>query len=170
MTRYGVFLRAVNVGGTGKLPMAELRRICIECGFEQVKTYIASGNVALASALTPSEIAAKLEQALQGYAGKPVGVFVRSALELERIVADNPFADAKGNQVTAILLNSDPAQMLGQGIKGQTDEEVIAGQGALYVHYPSGMGRSKLRILGAEHGTARNINTMVKMAGLVRPI
>ena len=43
--RYGVFLRAVNVGGTGKLPMQELRRICAECGFEDIKTYIASGNV-----------------------------------------------------------------------------------------------------------------------------
>ncbi len=161
--RYGVFLRAVNVGGTGKLPMQELRRICADCGFEDVQTYIASGNVALSSALSPTEIKARLEQALQTYAGKPVGVFVRTAGELAQIVSDNPFPDAKGNQVTAILLNEDPNKALDAGILHQADEQISAGQGVLYVHYPSGMGRSKLRIKGAEHGTARNMNTIGKM-------
>lgn len=165
--RYGVFLRAVNVGGNGKLPMEELRRICMECGFEDVKTYIASGNVALTSALSPSGITARLDQALHAYAGKPVGVFVRSPPELEQIVAANPFPEAKGNKVTAILLNTDPNEALTEGIKGQADEEIVAGQGGLYVHYPSGMGRSKLKIIGAEHGTARNMNTLVKMGVLV---
>jgi len=45
MTRYVALLRAVNVGGTGKLPMADLKALCTELGFKRVETYIASGNV-----------------------------------------------------------------------------------------------------------------------------
>ncbi|MDB5999933.1 MAG: hypothetical protein JWP52_1632, partial [Rhizobacter sp.] len=49
MTAFIALLRAVNVGGTGKLPMTELKRLCEEAGFESVRTYIASGNVAFSS-------------------------------------------------------------------------------------------------------------------------
>lgn len=164
MKGFAAFLRAVNVGGTGKLPMEELRRLCAECGFEQVKTYIASGNVALTSTLPAPEIAARLEAALEGYAGKPVNVFVRSAAELKQIVEANPFPKAKGNQVSVILLDANAEDALRGDINGQNDEEIIAGSSVLYVHYPSGMGTSKLRIRSADHGTARNMNTMVKMA------
>ena len=166
MQRFGVFLRAVNVGGTGKLPMTDLRDICAECGFENIKTYIASGNVALNSALAPREIAVRLEEALQGYAGKPVGVFVRSQAELTAIAVENPFADAAGDQVTAILLDDDPKGAIVRGVKGQKDEIIKAGTNVIYVHYPSGMGTSKLKLLGAEHGTARNMNTIAKMVAL----
>ena len=166
MQRYGVFLRAVNVGGTGKLPMADLRDICALCGFADVKTYITSGNVALESALESHEIARLLEAALQEYAGKPVGVFVRSHSELAEIAGQNPFADLVGNQVTAILLDEDPQAALEQGTKGLADEVVRTGESVIYVHYPSCMGRSKLKVLGAEHGTARNMNTIAKMVQL----
>lgn len=168
--RFAVFLRAVNVGGTGKLAMQDLRRLCEECGFEQIKTYIASGNVAVSTTLSATEIAVLLEAKLQTFAGRPVGVFVRSAAELKHIVEANPFPQAKDNQVSAILLDTDAEQALSGEIKGQRDEVIIAGQGALYVHYPSGMGTSKLRIRGAEHGTARNMNTMVKMAGMTAEV
>ena len=170
MQRFGVFLRAVNVGGTGKLPMTDLRDICAECGFENIKTYIASGNVALNSALAPREIAARLEEALQGYAGKPAGVFVRSHAELTAIAAENPFADAAGNQVTTILLNEDPEGAIAKGAKGQNDELIQAGTDVIYVHYPSGMGTSKLKLLGVEQGTARNMNTIAKMVALTAQV
>ena len=51
MTKYVALLRAVNVGGTGKLPMAELRAMCESIGFAKVRTYIASGNVVFESEL-----------------------------------------------------------------------------------------------------------------------
>lgn len=164
--RYGIFLRAVNVGGTGKLPMSELQAMCRECGFEDVKTYIASGNVALTSALTPQEIKARLDAALTAYAGKPVGLFLRSAAQLQRIHSANPFPDAKGNQVTAILLDCDPKDAAQSEIRGQADEQIVACEDALYVHYPSGMARSKLKIADAAQGTARNMNTIAKMVAL----
>lgn len=71
------------------------------------------------------------------YAGRPVGVFVRTADGIRQIVQADPFPDAKGNQVTAILLEGDARQVMASEIKGQTDEQIIARQGALYVFYPS---------------------------------
>jgi uncharacterized protein (DUF1697 family) len=56
MTRYIALLRAVNVGGTGKLPMAELRSMCESVGFTNVRTYIASGNVVFDSKLAEASV------------------------------------------------------------------------------------------------------------------
>jgi hypothetical protein len=58
MTRYIALLRAVNVGGTGKLPMADLKSICLDAGFTRVETYIASGNVIFESKRAPSKVKA----------------------------------------------------------------------------------------------------------------
>ncbi|MEP5153065.1 DUF1697 domain-containing protein [Planktotalea sp.] len=164
--QYALFLRAVNVGGTGKLPMADLRAMCAECGLKNAQTYIASGKVALKSSLNAADIKSQLEAKLDAYAGQAVPVFVRSAEQMQRILADNPFPNAAGNQVMAILLDTDPLKAAQSDIKGQNDEEIIAGESVLYVHYPSGMGRSKLKIKGAVDGTARNMNTIAKMVAL----
>ena len=69
MNNYIALLRAVNVGGTGKLPMAELRAMCESAGFRDVRTYIASGNVVLRSASTAAQVKAALEAPLMRYAG-----------------------------------------------------------------------------------------------------
>ena len=74
MPRYVALLRAVNVGGTGKLPMTELTAMCLDAGFADVQTYIASGNVVFSSKLGAAKVKAALEQRLHAYAGKPVGV------------------------------------------------------------------------------------------------
>jgi len=65
MTRYIALLRAVNVGGTGKLPMSELKAMCCDAGFARVETYIASGNVVFESKAAPSRVKAELEGRLQ---------------------------------------------------------------------------------------------------------
>src|SRR5207244_5539869 len=79
MAAFIALLRAVNVGGTGKLPMSELKAMCEELGFGSVRTYIASGNVVFTSRKSEAAIKAALEKRLEAYAGKPVGVLVRSA-------------------------------------------------------------------------------------------
>src|SRR5207245_463258 len=81
MAVFVALLRAVNVGGTGKLPMSDLKQMCEAAGFRKVRTYIASGNVLFESGNTAAEVKAALETALQTYAGKPVGVLVRTAAE-----------------------------------------------------------------------------------------
>ena len=74
MTAFVALLRAVNVGGTGKLPMSELKAMCEALGFEGVRTYIASGNVVFASRKSEAAVKKALEARLEAYAGKPVGV------------------------------------------------------------------------------------------------
>jgi len=75
---YAALLRAVNVGGTGKLPMTELARLCEREGLCDVKTYIQSGNVVFTSAKKEAAVKAALEKALERHMGKPVAVMVRT--------------------------------------------------------------------------------------------
>jgi len=161
-------LRAVNVGGTGKLPMSDLKDICEELGFGAVRTYIASGNVVFESRKSEAEVKAALEKRLDAYAGKPVGVLVRTAAEMAQVLADNPFPKAAPNRTMAVFLDRAPPADTLAGVRGQKDEEIRLGRREIYIHYGEGMGQSKLVIAAAKAGTARNMNTvavLAKMAG-----
>src|SRR5947207_7839847 len=98
MGSFIALLRAVNVGGTGKLPMSDLKAMCEEIGFASVRTYIASGNVVFTSRKSESAVKSALEKRLAAYAGKPVGVLVRSAAEMAQVAADNPFPKTAPNR------------------------------------------------------------------------
>jgi uncharacterized protein (DUF1697 family) len=166
MTAYVALLRAVNVGGTGKLPMAELKRIGEDAGFAEVRTYIASGNLLFASDKGEAAVKAALEARLEAYAGKRVGVVVRTAAEMAAVAAANPFADAAPNRVVAIFLDTAPPADALDRVSGRQDEELSIGKREIYVHYGDGMADSKLRIADARAGTARNMNTVAKLAAL----
>ena len=115
-------LRAVNVGGTGKLPMSTLKQMCEEVGLKQVRTYIASGNVVFRSDTEEAEIKSALEGRLQAYAGKPVGVLVRSAGEMAAVLARNPFPSEPGNRTVALFVDDPlPADALDHatGLRGE---------------------------------------------------
>lgn len=166
MTRWIALLRAVNVGGTGKLPMAELKAMAEALGFAQVRTYIASGNLVFESHQSEAAIKAALESRLAQYAGKPVGVLVRTSAEMAAVAAANPFADAPGNRVVAIFLDAPPgAEALAQ-VRHQKDERLALRAREIYVHYGEGMADSKLVIPAAKVGTARNLNTVNKLAAM----
>jgi uncharacterized protein (DUF1697 family) len=164
MTAFVALLRAVNVGGTGKLPMRELVRLCEAAGFTSVQTYIASGNVVFKSKETEARVKARLEQALHDCAGKPVGVLVRTASEIAEVLANNPFPKALPKWTVAIFLDEPPPRDTLETLSGQRDEEVRLGGREIYVRYGSGMGTSKLKIPAAKTGTARNMNTIAKLA------
>ena len=166
MTHYVALLRAVNVGGNGKLPMNELKGLCEAVGFTDVRTYIASGNVLFTSKLGESAVKKKLEQRLHDYAGKPVGVMIRSAAEITRVLVDNPFAQAPGNRVVAIFLDDAPPANALDDVRYQKLEQLACGKREIYVHYGDGMADSRLVIPAAKTGTARNINTIAKLAEL----
>ena len=166
MTVYVALLRAVNVGGTGKLPMTELKSMCETSGFTEVKTYIASGNVVFKSALSAEKVQGLLEARLKAYAGKPVGLHVRSAREMTAILAGNPFPRAAPNRTVAIFLFEPPPTDTIKKTVGWNGEEIILGLREIYVHYGEGMGNSKLRIPAASEGTARNMNTVAKLAAM----
>jgi uncharacterized protein (DUF1697 family) len=164
MTRYVALLRAVNVGGTGKLPMTDLKTMCTDAGFSQVETYIASGNVVFESKAAASKVKAELEARLLAYFGKPFGVVVRTASEIAAVLKTNPFPKAEPDRIYAIFLDERPAKDALKHAVGQSDEEMRLGDREILVYYPSGMGRSKLRIPAAKMGTARNMNTVAKLA------
>jgi uncharacterized protein (DUF1697 family) len=157
-------LRAVNVGGTGKLAMSDLKAMCDELGFASAKTYIASGNVVFKSGKPEAAIKAALEKRLETYAGKPVGVLVRSAAEMAQISADNPFPKLAPNRTVALFLHRAPPADALEGVRGQKDEKICLGRRVIYVHYGDGMGSSKLVIPAAKAGTARNMNTVATLA------
>jgi len=136
MTTYIALLRAVNVGGTGKLPMPQLKALCAELGYRRIETYIASGNVVFDCGSTAEKVRAQLEKKSLASAGKPIGVFVRTAEEMRTILDE---------------------------VRGRAAEEIQLGLREIYVYYPSGMGQSKLRIPAARLGTARNLNTVAKL-------
>lgn len=166
MTTYIALLRAVNVGGTGKLPMADLKAMCEKAGFTEVRTYIASGNVLFESNKSEAQVAAKLQASLKAYAGKPVGVFVRTAAEMDAVLKANPFPKAAPNRTMAIFLDAPPSPKILDTIVGQNGEEVRLGVREIYVSYGEGMANSKLKIPAAQAGTARNMNTVAKLAAL----
>jgi uncharacterized protein (DUF1697 family) len=164
MGSFVALLRAVNVGGTGKLPMSDLKAMCEELGFAAVRTFIASGNVVFTSRKSETAIKSALERRLAAYAGKPVGVLVRSAAEMAQVAADNPFPKAAPNRTMAVFLDRAPPADALAHVRGQKDEQVKLGRREIYVHYGEGMAKSKLVIPAAKSGTARNMNTVATLA------
>jgi len=164
MTRYVALLRAVNVGGTGKLPMADLRAMCCEAGFARVETYIASGNAVFESRLAPAKVKARLESGLTAHFGKPAKVLLRTAEEIAAVLKANPFIDTEPKRTYAIFLDAPPPRDALEHAVGLGEEEMALGEREIFIHYGTGMGRSKLRIPAAKDGTARNMNTVATLA------
>ena len=167
MTGYAALLRAVNVGGTGALPMATLKAIGEACGFVDCRTYIASGNLLFASDLPESEVKAALESRLLDWAGKPIDVFVRTGEELAAVVAANPFPDANGSRHMVFFYDAPPPSDLIEQCRDRQGERLALGARELHVDYGEGIRTSKLKIPGKTERTARNINTVRKLATML---
>ncbi|MDG1430288.1 MAG: DUF1697 domain-containing protein [Paracoccaceae bacterium] len=168
MPKYAALLRAVNVGGTGKLPMSDLREMCERLGLEAPKTILASGNVVFQSSQAPSEIRNALEIALAEYAGKPVGVFIYDEMQMQIIHDEHPFPEHPASQCGILFTDQMPTPEEMAKPKGLNDEVIEAGSMVIYVKFPNGMGQSKLKTPGADHGTMRNFNTVAKLLNLLK--
>jgi uncharacterized protein (DUF1697 family) len=167
VTAYVALLRAVNVGGR-QLKMDDLKRIASEQGFESPRTYIASGNLLFRSNKSETAIKTDLETALSGHMGKPVEVMVRTATEISDAVVANPFSTEPGNRVVAIFFDQAQGAEALKSARNVSDERLALGNREIYVHYPGGQGRSKLKLAARAAGTARNMNTVAKLAELAR--
>ena len=172
MARHIALLRAVNVGGR-KLPMADLRALCGELGWEEVETYIQSGNVVFRAKGKGGALEAQLETAIKARFGLDVPVVVRSSAQWAGYAAANPFPRAARDEPNRLQLlvskqapNADAAEMLME--RAQAGETVKAAGGALWFHFPEGVGTSKLtpalidKACGSP-STARNWRTVVKL-------
>ena len=169
MTSYVALLRGVNLVGKSTLKMAELKRIASDLGLGQVRTYIASGNLLFTSDRPEELLRRTLEEELQAHMSKEVRVMLRTADELEAILRANPFTDVPGNKVQVFFLNEPPVDLLETARNKADDERIAAGAREVFVAYgEKGIGRSRLRIPDAEAGTARNMNSVAKLAALAR--
>lgn len=159
-------LRAVNVGGTGKLSMSDLKLLCETAGFADAQTYIQSGNVLFRSDLSAEDAGKVLDDALAKMMSKAPGVMMRSRTQLEAIAQNNPFADAKPNYLMVNFLpEKAPDDALDKLVAPDGEEVHVAGH-EIYVHYPNGSGRSKLKLPALKQATSRNLNTVRKLAEL----
>jgi uncharacterized protein (DUF1697 family) len=175
---YVALLRAVNVAGHGSVSMASLRETVGGLGFTHVQTVLQSGNLVLGRhRRQPAAIERTLERAIQSELGVAADCFVRTGAEWTALVADNPFPEAAvrtPGRLVLMCLKTAPAATevaaLRAAVRGP---EVVRANGRhLYLIYPDGMGRSRLtgtlieRVLDTR-GTARNWNTVLKLAALV---
>ena len=167
MTVYVALLRAVNVGGR-KLAMADLKGVAEKLGLEKPRTFIASGNLLFMSTKKEGEVSRLLETRLKDHMGAEVPIMVRTAAEMAAVAKANPFGDKPAAKVAAIFFKEAPPKDLIQQVRGIADEELALGKREIYVHYPGGMGRSKLRLPAKAVGTARNMNTVANLAELAK--
>ncbi len=167
MTAYVALLRAMNVAGTGKLPMTELKRIGEECGFTAVRTFIASGNLLFTSDLAEADAQAMIEAKLEAFFGKPVAVFVRTAAEMAEVAASNPFTDDKPSRVMAHFIAEKPMAAMLAEARDVVGERLALGPRTIIVSYGEGIGKTKLKLPAVKRGTARNMNSVAKIAAML---
>lgn len=171
MTNYVALLRGVNLAGRSRLDMAKLRAIADDLELANARTYIASGNLLFSSAKTEKELRSMLEQRIKESMDKEVLVVLRSAKELELIVQENPFPTVNPKAVQAFFMNGRPPADLLSTVRNQDDERITPGVREVYVAYgEKGIGRSRLKIPAADAGTARNMNTVAKLAALAKEL
>jgi uncharacterized protein (DUF1697 family) len=152
MTSYLVLLRGINVGGRNKVPMAELRKVLEDLGFENVSTYIASGNAFLDSKLTAAKVAAKIDAALPKafkLDTELVRVAVLSAAELEAVVENRPrgFGDEprKFHSDAIFLMGIDADDAMAVFSPRDGVDQVWPGKGVIY-HQRLSAKRTKSRM------------------------
>ncbi|MGC0337009.1 DUF1697 domain-containing protein [Streptomyces sp. SLBN-8D4] len=174
-TTYAALLRGINVGGSRKVPMADLRTLMEGLGHDGVRSYLQSGQAVFTAGHGDEEsLAAELTAAIEKRFGFPVDVIVRDHAYLKAIVDDCPFpaAELEGKQlhVTYFSAPVDADRFAEIDRTAHLPEEFRLGDRALYLYAPNGLGRSKLaeylsrpRLNKGVIATSRNWNTVVKL-------
>lgn len=171
-------LRGINVGGHNKVPMAELRGLCEELGWAEVRSYVQSGNLVFEAAGEPASLEAELERAIERTFELSIPVVVRAAADWPAYVAGNPFPGASESAPNAVMLALSKAPpkagavagLLERAVNGERVERV---GDALWIHYAGSSARSKLspglldRLVGSPV-TTRNWRTVLKLDELAR--
>ncbi|WP_330235141.1 DUF1697 domain-containing protein [Streptomyces sp. NBC_00566] len=177
-TTYAALLRGINVGGSKKLPMADLRTLLTSLGHDDVRTHLQSGQaVFTASQGDEGVLAGELSAAIEKRFGFPVGVIVRDHAYLTAVADACPFPaadlEAKQLHVTYFSAPVDAERFAGIDTAARLPEEFRLGDRCLYLYAPDGLGRSKLgeelarpRLTKGLIATTRNWNTVRKLVEL----
>lgn len=161
----------MNVGGRKKLPMASLTGLCSALGFEQVRTYIQSGNIVFKSSTEENSLLEdQLKEAIWKEFGFEVPVIIKTTEQLTNIINQNPFndkTDLEENKIYFVLLNQAPNEELVQILKKESyaNEAFEVTEHCIYLKCTKGYGNAKLnnnvieRKLKVE-ATTRNLRTL----------
>lgn len=181
MSRRVALLRAINVGGTGKVKMADLRAMLAEEGFTDIETVVQTGNVVFEAA---EQDPAKLERSLEEAAVRRLGLksdfIIRTPEEWQAVIANNPFADFAADMPNSMVVafaktapDAAAITALEAATEGLPETLRVIGR-EIFISYPDGQGRSKLDLVKVERkhpsvrATARNWNTVMKVAALLQ--
>lgn len=176
--KYAVLLRGVNVGGHGKLAMADLRTILIGAGFDEVSTYLASGNAVVVASgrANPAGVADRVRDALVAARGDSPGVLVRTHQELTAVIEANPFTAAAADKASwfhVAFLSGQPNRKAALDPAALAPDEFAFGDRCAYLNFVNSPGRSRLAevvcreaLRGQTDATAtsRNWNSVVALA------
>ena len=178
MTSYVALLRGVNVGGNKMVAMADLRAMMETIGLKDAKTLLQSGNAVFRCAAKPP---AKLETLLEAETKKRLGLtcdyHVRTGDELQDAIDANPLKAEAAKDPSRFLVSFFKAPLDKAKVKAAqaaiSGPEIVRCDGRhLYMYYPDGSGNSKAGIVVGKalgvNGTARNWNTVLKLAALVQ--
>ena len=174
MNQFIVLLKGINVGGNKKVPMAELRQLLTKTGFQEVQTYIQSGNIILQTdENNVTKIEDSISKSILDHFGFEVSVLVKTREELRCIFQDSPFSEDKKKASYFMMLHDMPDK----AIVKEASEKIYEGEeykiinDCIYYFYEKGMGQAKFNVNFFERkfntfATARNYNTMVKLLSL----
>lgn len=178
-TSFIALLRGINVGGHNKIPMPELRSLCVAIGWRDVQSYIQSGNLLFQSSAAAASLETALEQAIEQRFGLSISVIVRAAADWQAYVQSNPYplpSQHEPHLVMLALAKNPPAPEAVEGLQQRAinGEHITQVGAALWVHYRQGVAKSKLspalfdRLVGSPV-TARNWRTVLKLHELASP-
>lgn len=176
-SRWIALLRGINVGGHNKIPMAELRSMCAGLGWQNVATYIQSGNILFSAEGSTSALEKQLAGAIAEHFGHRVSVILRPAAAWPLYIELNPFPAASASEPNRVMLGlaekplaADAAEKLGE--YAASGESIAQRTDSLWIHYASGQARSKItpalldRLAGSPV-TTRNWRTVLKVNEMI---
>jgi uncharacterized protein (DUF1697 family) len=174
-------LRGVNLAGHQMIKMPALKTLCTSLGLRDVQTYIQSGNIIFREDKEdPSALARRLEAKIESEFGFRPAVIVRTASELRKVIAKNPFAGRAGiepSRLLVVFMDSVPTKQAREkvlAIPCEPEELHIHGR-ELYIYYPNGMARPKVPVVRLEKAlqcssTGRNLNTVNKLLAMAEAL
>lgn len=175
VTRHIALLRGINLPGRNRIAMPELREALANAGFDDVRTYLQSGNVVLSSDAPPEKVARKCKRVIADRFGLDIDVVVRTRDELEEVVERSPLGkvavDPKRYQVSFLAAEPDPDVVPKLEAAATASEQFVLSGREFYAWHPDGIGKSKLAPLLAGPGlgvaaTARNWTTVTSLLAL----
>ncbi len=173
MKTYIVLLRGINVSGKNTLPMVALRKLLHTLGFENISTYIQSGNIVLSASMAKEEIAISIANGIRNAFAYEVPVFVYSIEEWKDLMQRSPFRDKEEKQQYFTFLSQNITMPEMEGFAEQDTFLIV--EDVVYVNALGGYGKTKLSTTFFENklnvkATTRNFNTTIKLLELATNI